>query len=168
MNSTTAVKRVPADSCLSRRCFKINIHMWFKHFSNWCFCTGVSACMQALRAGSPFPAVLWVSWTYFPVVSKAMGFCAPSLQLCDPDVGTNPLVHRKKFHSFYIPPKYELLYLGSYFSKTISASFVSMYPFDPLLWSCYSSSFQVFLRGNYSTCRYSFFCPEEEASSSSS
>ena len=51
--------------------------------------------MQALRAGSPFPAVLWVSWTYSPVVSKAMCFGAPSLQLCDLDVGTNPLLHRK-------------------------------------------------------------------------
>lgn len=36
-------------------------------------------------------------------------------------------------------------------------SSVSMYPFYPLLWSCYSSSFQVFFRGNYSTCRYRFF-----------
>ena len=61
--------------------------------------------------------------------------------------GTNPSLHGGKFQSFYIPPKCGLLNLGSYFGKTTSASSVSMYPFYPLLWSCYSSSFQVFFRG---------------------
>lgn len=157
MNSTSAVERVPADSCLSRRRFKISIHMWFKHFSNWCFCTGVSepACKpweQVLHSpfyGSPGHTPQWL-----PRQGVLVPHLSSSVTLM---WGTNPSLHGKKLQSFYIPPKCGLLHLGSYFGKTISASSASMYPFYPLLWSYYSSSFQGFFRGNYSTGRYRFF-----------
>ena len=171
MNSTSAAERVPADSCLSRRCFKISIHMWFKHFSNWCFCTGVSepACKQWSRFSTPHSSMVLLDILSSGFPGQVL-WCPASPALWPWCGAQTPRSTGKSSRVFIFLPNVGCWTWVHILARLSLPLLSQCTPFTLCYGAAILLAFRSFSGGNYSTCRYRFFsfCPEEEARSRSS
>lgn len=139
--------------------FKISKWVAFTYclaFFKWWFCTGPRVTDSAWE---PFYLQLLYSLKFYGLLDiTSTGFTfwwlvspVQDTRVGVPDVCRNSLLLREKFHIFKIPPNCGSP-CGSWGFLPLLP--ISVQPFYPMMWRCFSSIFQDFFGGNYSICSY--------------